>query len=119
MEDKFAIRLRSERKRLGYTQEEFAALCGVATITQGYYESGKRKPDANYLLAASNAGADIFYILKGKMILHSETLQPRETALLNNYRHTPEEGKRFIEQTAMREAERQAQTIPRKIAKKS
>ena len=116
MDEKIGDRLRSERKRLGHTQASFAELCEVATITQMYYETNKRNPDTKYLLKAMSAGADIYYILKA--VHNVVTLDPRETALLDNYRNSPEEGQRFIEQAALRETERNTQNIAQKITRK-
>lgn len=58
-------RLRAERKRLGLSQEAFAALGGVKKVAQINYERGSRKPNADYLKGIADAGADILYILAG------------------------------------------------------
>ena len=63
-------RLKEERERLGMSQTEFAALSGAGRKTQFNYESGDRSPDANYLAAVAEAGADIGYIVTGQ---HSDT----------------------------------------------
>lgn len=62
----FGARLREERNKLNLSQTDFAALGGVRKQAQINYESGKRVPDANYLMNISVAGADILYILTGE-----------------------------------------------------
>ena len=59
-------RLRSERVRLGLTQEELGAHGGVRKLAQMNYELGKRSPDACYLAGAHLAGVDINYVVTGK-----------------------------------------------------
>lgn len=60
-----ASRLRSERKRLGFTQAKLAADCHVAKPTQIGYEQGLRKPDIEYLSRALEAGLDVHFLLSG------------------------------------------------------
>jgi transcriptional regulator with XRE-family HTH domain len=59
----YGSRLREERKRLGKTQEELAAIGGVTTRTQRTYEAGRRVPDSKYLNRLAAAGVDVNYIL--------------------------------------------------------
>ena len=63
--DSFHGRLREARAKLGLTQEQFAAVAGVKKQAQSLYENGKRTPDAAYLRAISDVGADITYIVTG------------------------------------------------------
>lgn len=58
-------RLKAERKRLGYKQEDFAQKGGVAVQTLRKYESDSRRPDADYLAGIAEAGADVSYIITG------------------------------------------------------
>lgn len=60
------IRLREERARLKLSQTAFAAHGNVGKHSQINYESGKRHPDSNYLIAISALGADVNYILTGQ-----------------------------------------------------
>lgn len=59
-------RIRAERVSLGYSQAAFAKELGIHRNTQGNYESGAREPDVAYLAAASKAGVDIGYVLRGE-----------------------------------------------------
>jgi transcriptional regulator with XRE-family HTH domain len=65
-------RLRQERKRLGWSQNEMGALGGVAANAQGNYESGERVPRADYLAALANAGVDVLYVLTGRRVARAE-----------------------------------------------
>lgn len=58
-------RLKQERERLGHSQTAMAEFAGVTKKSQIRYESGESSPTAEYLAAASNAGADVAYILSG------------------------------------------------------
>lgn len=65
----FCERLRAERTRLGLNQTDFAALADVTKKTQMLYEAGDRVPDADYMAAIANAGADMYYIITGQKII--------------------------------------------------
>lgn len=56
-------RLRSERERLGMSQEAFSTQVGVTRVTQNYYENGVREPSLNYISACGTVGVDIFFLL--------------------------------------------------------
>lgn len=68
----FGDRLREERRRLGLTQTEFAAISGQKKQSQVRYESGERSPDGNYFAALARADVDIMYVLTGTR--ESETI---------------------------------------------
>lgn len=100
-------RLKEERERLSQSQTETAAIAeaagapGATRQSQALYEKGKRMPDAAYLAAIAAAGADVLYILTGQRGMPVvPSLTPRKRALLDNYDHTSEEGKKVIEGTA-------------------
>lgn len=59
-------RLREERERLCLSQVLFAGKMGVSRMSQVNYETGKRSPDAEYLLTASEFGVDVGYVITGK-----------------------------------------------------
>lgn len=82
-----AERLKDERKRLGLNQTEFGKLAGVGKTTQINYESGERSPDANYLAAIVEAGADVQYIVTG--VRSDVALTPDERELVALFRAAP------------------------------
>lgn len=57
--------LAEERKRLGLSQTEFAAIPGVSRKTLFGYETGERVPDAAALAAWAAIGVDIAYVITG------------------------------------------------------
>lgn len=61
--DGFSDRLRSERKRLGLNQADFATLGGVATPSQVRYETGTNSPKLDYLARLAANGVDVLYVL--------------------------------------------------------
>lgn len=69
-------RIAIERKRLGFTQADFALRGSVSNGTQISYESGKTSPTADYLLQVSDLGADMFFILTGNRSLTSSDGRP-------------------------------------------
>lgn len=87
----FKDRLRAERKRLGLSQEKFAALAGVTKDTQLNYESGARKPDSDYLIAICAAGVDSHFLLHGTP--SSDELPAEESELLLGFRKLDLRGK--------------------------
>lgn len=58
-------RIASERKKLGFSQAEFASRAEVSLSTQKRYEKGERDPDVSYLKALGNMGVDVGYLLSG------------------------------------------------------
>lgn len=108
-------RLKSERERLGFTQQQFADFVGVTRKTLFGYETGARAPDAAALAVWSGVGVDALFVVTGVRHSKSEnvfafesdsknseppSLAPREEALLDNYRHSSDEGKRAVEAAA-------------------
>lgn len=57
--------LKSERERLGLTQEEIATKCGVSKRAYIYYEQGERVPNTDFLAALAQIGGDVMYVLSG------------------------------------------------------
>lgn len=87
-------RLLEERTRLGLNQTDFAALGGVGKATQINYEKGERNPDAAYLAAVAAKGVDVLYVLTAvRGVLAQRPLSDEESALLDNYHHSDEEGR--------------------------
>ena len=58
-------RLREERTRLGLTQQELGAACGVHRRAVVNYESDENYPGGAFLGAALRAGMDVHYVLSG------------------------------------------------------
>jgi transcriptional regulator with XRE-family HTH domain len=80
-------RLKEERKSLGLSQQEFAAIGGVEANAQGKYESGERTPRSNYLAAIGVRGVDLLYLLSGRRTpLSFEALNEAERAVIIHYR---------------------------------
>ena len=67
----FPDRLRMERRRLGLTQEQFAALGGASKTAQYMYEAGKNWPTCEYLEALRSNGVDVAFIATGARIASS------------------------------------------------
>ncbi|MCX7208076.1 MAG: helix-turn-helix transcriptional regulator [Proteobacteria bacterium] len=59
-------RLKDERKRLGFNQEEFAAFAGVTRRPYADWEAGKTSPTALQLSALAAIGVDVMYIITGQ-----------------------------------------------------
>lgn len=94
-------RLREERKRLRLTQAEFGELGGAAYRSVADWERGVAVPNAAFLAAIADAGADVMYILTGRSAgQEAAPANPREAALLDNYRHSPKDQQEVLERTA-------------------
>ncbi len=61
-------RIAEERKRLGWSQADFAKLVGVSFSSQRRYENETRAPDTVYISALSTSGIDVGYVLSGKRL---------------------------------------------------
>ena len=60
----FRNRLREERKRLGYTQEQFAEQAGIKRVTQYLYENNEESsPNHRYFKAIADLGVDLHYVI--------------------------------------------------------
>ena len=92
-------------------QSELAEACGVDRRTQVNYESGERDPKSDYLVAAAALGVDVLYVITGARSApaggavissgeFSTALTAEEVALLDNYRHSDDAGKRAVEAAA-------------------
>lgn len=87
-------------------QEDFASRMGITRQTVVRYESDERVPDAVFLnRLVSEFGVDARWLLTGEDA-PAIKLTPREAALLDNYRHSPEQAKRNLETTSALFAER-------------
>jgi len=94
-------RLRDERKRLGWSQQFAATTVGVSREMWAKYEGGA-EPGAKALARMLSAGVDVLYVLTGQRGTASrETLSTNERTLLDNYRHSSQKQKQFIEEAAV------------------
>jgi transcriptional regulator with XRE-family HTH domain len=106
--DSIGARLRKERERLGFNQEEFASIAaaagakGTTRQSQSKYEKNEREPTSGYLAAIAAHGVDVNYVLTGNLPLaplvyptgglnssyaaRQELLSERELALLDDFR---------------------------------
>jgi len=92
-------RLRFERERLALSQPVLAEMCGVTMRSQRNYEKDERLPDAGYLAAATRSGVDVVYVLTGERLPGTPALTPEESALLDNFRHSPPAARKAIKAT--------------------
>lgn len=93
--------------RGGVSQEDFANRYGLNRNTLARYEKGDNDPSAGFLKAiAKDFGLDANWLLFGGEP-REPVLTPRETALLANYRASPEKGRRSVETMASVLAESQ------------
>lgn len=99
-------RLKNERIRMGLSQSDAADACGVTRAMWGRYERGKASMGADVLARFVAVGADAVYILTNQYAPPPRDLTPREAALLDNYRHSPEDARRNLETTSALLAQR-------------
>lgn len=64
-------RIKVERERLGFNQDEFAEKCGVSRRSQIMYEQNKTDAGAGYFTRISELGADVNYIFTGVRVTES------------------------------------------------
>lgn len=96
-----AARLREERERLGLTQVDLSAKCGVTLRTQRNYETAERSPDANYLAALGDAGGDVGYVVTGRRGgFVAPPIKPEHRALIDNYENSPNDVQAAIRRLA-------------------
>lgn len=82
-------------------QRDFAELLGVAKGSISQIEQGKAMPSGDFLLKIKQAlDVDMNWLLTG-MGIEGAALSPRETALLDNYRHCSQDGQDAIERVAL------------------
>lgn len=104
----YGERLREERIRLGLSQPELAAACGVSRNSQINYEAEKNSPAISYFQHAADRGMDIAYVISGVRALPQNFLKEeravfmelsaREEGVLSRFRRLDETGKRAVDQ---------------------
>ena len=77
-------RIKSERERLGLSQTAFGSLGDVGKTTVIAWERGTAFPNAAFLAAIANAGADVQFIVTGTP--SASAIAPDEQVLLDGYR---------------------------------
>lgn len=95
-------RIRSERDRLGLSQQKAADAAGVRREMWAKYEAGS-EPGAKALSGMALAGADVLYILTGHRTptAHpADALPEDERRLLNGYRLCGAEARQHLIQSA-------------------
>lgn len=93
------LRIKAERERLGYNQTDFAAIGGASKNSQIAWEKGMAFPNAQVLEAWLKLGMDVVYILTGERTTIT-SLAPDEVVLLDNYRHSTDQGKAALRSTS-------------------
>lgn len=106
-------RLKEERERLGMSQPEFAEIAGAKKHAQINWEKGVATPNGAAFESWSKIGVDVLYVITGQRIAPVETKQinPREAALLDNYRHCDEEDKKAIDRVVLVAASSQQEVV--------
>lgn len=118
-------RLREERERLGYTQEEFAAIGGSSKASQSSWEAGQAFPNARFLAAISEIGADVGYIVTGVRTpkpaaaiaeggAEYRSVSKREARILDLLSDLPDEQVRQVQDAA--EKEKQLKELREELA---
>lgn len=96
----FGERLREERKRMGLSQPQFAALAGTTKQTLFSWESGKTAPDGFQLEALAESGMDVLFVVTGQRLAEQPATDAAEQVLLSSYRRCLPEAKTNLIQTA-------------------
>ncbi|SEA50016.1 helix-turn-helix domain-containing protein [Variovorax sp. YR216] len=87
-------RLKEERERLGLSQADFAAIGDASKRTQIQWEKGAAAPNAEFLALVAQVGVDVLYVVTGQRTpAPSNALTSDEAALVENYKHSDEEGR--------------------------
>lgn len=87
LRESIGARLKEERDRLGFNQQEFAAIGGASKRSQIDWEQGRLVPNAEFLALVAAAGVDTLYILTGEH--SSASMTTDEITLLAGYRGLP------------------------------
>ena len=98
----FGEKLRESRKRKGYTQEQTAAMLGVAKSTYTGYEKGVREPDLFKIKRLIEIlGFDSSWLLG--VDESSDTVSAAEYQAIKKYRALDARGKAAVDSTLSRE----------------
>ena len=106
-------RLRYERERLGYSQQQISQLLGVPLNVYGTYESGEDDPGIYCLPRLAACGFDILYIIIEERHIPIE----EENELLSRFRDLSQRGRASIF-TTMDALERLAPNLKQEIKRR-
>ena len=84
-------RLREERIRLGYTQQDGAKLADVGYTTYMAYEAGRSYPNAESLNLLHLNGFDVLYVVTG--VRNEAALSNEDSSLLADLNQVDEKGR--------------------------
>lgn len=59
-------RLKDERERLGHSQADFAAMCGISKTSLGGYERGETSPNMMMMMVFADFGVDPVFVMTGR-----------------------------------------------------
>lgn len=95
-------RVQAVRAGSGLSQRDFASRLGISSGGISQIETGKTMPGGEFLLRLHQEfKADVTWVLTGVSAGGElPPASPREAALLDNYRNSPDTGKDAIERTA-------------------
>ena len=89
-------RIKELRQSEGWRQEDLARRLNISDRAVGHYETGRRAPDVETILALCDIfGCTADYLL-GRCELRSFDLSEDEAALLTNYRTLSDPGKEYV-----------------------
>ena len=97
---KSTIGERLKEARGDVSQAEITKKYGLGKNTLSNYETGVTPPKLEFLMSfIKDFGLDANWLLFGKEQAEKPELSPRESALIANYRASPEEARRSVETT--------------------
>lgn len=87
-------RLKEERLRLHFSQVGFADKAGIRREMLSRYERASAEPGAGALIAMTNVGIDVLYVLTGEHAVTTEShMAPAEKELLAAWRASSPKGR--------------------------
>lgn len=101
-------RVKRVRDSEGMNQRDFASRVGTSAGRISEIESDKSVPGGDLLIRLNaEFGVDLNWLLTGAEADTAAPLAPDEAALLDNYRHSPEDQQRLLRETGAAFAKRQ------------
>ncbi|EBV0925932.1 transcriptional regulator [Salmonella enterica] len=92
-------RLKEERKRLGFSQTDFAQMVGASYKSQLRWEKDESSPGADALGIWANVGLDVLYVVTGQRsqgVFDIPKMSPEKLALVEAFDGMSEENKRAL-----------------------